>query len=124
VLEIYCLMHGQQLVVSDGLKIVDVYCKQRRCGWLFFSTLAKLVHLWRDNASDFDNIWRQQLHTEPCRRLIAKCIAGRWGSVIDTLKDLRSRGLVNVLRVFKHFLKSPGPAELEHDAPIADAEDS
>ena len=116
VLQVYCLMHAQQLVVADGLKIIDNFCADNGGGWYFFSTLAKLVYLWRDHANEFDEIWRVTLKCEPSRKLIAKCIAGRWGSIIKTLHDIRDRGVRSVARVFSIMLQTPS-THVEDTAP-------
>jgi hypothetical protein len=113
---IACLMHAQQLIVSGSLKTVDRYCKRSaRCWPSFFSAIAKLIHLWRDNANQFDQQWLDQFHVPAERKLVAKCIAGRWGSIITTLTDIINRGVWEVRTIMLQLLPDPDACDDDDD---------
>jgi hypothetical protein len=60
--------------------------------WRFFSSLAKLIHVWRDCPRQVYDTWSSVYGIDIARqralRLPAKCIAGRWGSIMSSENDI------------------------------------
>ena len=90
-----CVLHAQQLVVKDSLGYIDGWCVRREKKWKYFPSLAKLIYVWRDNAGACLSIWRRLFGdvdaAENGRKLPAKAIAGRWGSIFNCHEDLQER---------------------------------
>ena len=86
--DVSCLLHVFQLIVKQGLLIVDRWCKRNQRKWSYYSSLSKVVHCIHEQSRAFFLAWRQ-LHDSTsavkfAKRLPPKCIAGRWGSIHDT----------------------------------------
>ena len=84
VFENYCTMHGQHLITKDMLDVLERTLQELNCGWKFFSGLAKLMHVWRDDARKFYMQWLRaygpRSANEHARKMPPKCLSGRWGS--------------------------------------------
>jgi hypothetical protein len=116
-----CYMHANQLVVKGGLSVIDKWAKDNGKTWGYFSSLAKLCHIWRDAARLIYLTWVQFHGAESgwsnARVLIPKCVAGRWGSIADTEKRLQEVGHDLLKQVLTHVLCSSVGAE----GPVTDA---
>eukprot|EP00959_Pyramimonas_sp_CCMP1952_P453203 9467843-Pyramimonas_sp.AAC.3 len=88
--ELMCLHHALSLVFNNSLKITDTFL-QSRLGpgrtpqWHFYSSIAKINHLWRDNSKSTFKAWQMcNGHSEAlrfARKLPGRICSGRWGSV-------------------------------------------
>jgi hypothetical protein len=130
-----CAMHNCQLVVKSGINTIDVWAKEQHKTWRYFSSLAKLVHIWRDYAKAIYDHWAvvhgatsAQQHA---RTLIPKCIAGRWGSIAGTEQRLAFSGHEQIQIVLQKVIKGkrralrrarPRPRPALDAAAIADVE--
>lgn len=89
---ISCTLHAQQLVVKDTFVYLDHWCGRMNKKWKYFPSLAKLIYVWRDNATQCLAIWRKLYGDLSAAqhgfKLPAKAIAGRWGSVFACHRDL------------------------------------
>ena len=87
-IDMSCLLHVHHLIVKDGMKIVNRWCRRRKKKWLYMSSLSKLVHCIRDLARPFFIEWKN-IHGEASAISLAatkppQCIPGRWGSIETT----------------------------------------
>ncbi|MFM7990044.1 MAG: hypothetical protein ACKPKO_63095, partial [Candidatus Fonsibacter sp.] len=95
--DVSCGMHNAQLVVKNGLGIVDSWAREQNLGWRgYYASCAKLIHIWREKARNIYEAWCDQFGAlSPRQRALkmpARCIAGRWGSIMETEGDLLSAG--------------------------------
>ena len=80
-----CNMHQGHLAIKAQLETIDWYLVSWNCSWRYFSAIAKICHLWRDNGRAIFQLW--VLKHGPvsamkfARRLPPKPIAGRWGTL-------------------------------------------
>ena len=62
----------------------------------YFASICKLVHCWRDKCKRIYDAWKEVHGAESAmrfaRKLPARCIAGRWGSISNTEAYLTSFG--------------------------------
>ncbi len=104
-----CLMHIPQLQFRGGLGSIDVLVS-RLLGkkWKYYATLTKLSHIWRDHGPTVFHIWSRlfglpEAHTH-ARKLLPRCIAGRWGTVSATEDHLTGcGGFFRIVPVFKEL---------------------
>jgi hypothetical protein len=89
-----CMKHQLQLISQKSLVAADSICKAMSLPHGYFSTVAKLMHLWRD-PSNFDKLFEigRRLYSdcdalEYLQKRPPRCIAGRWHSVDDCEKML------------------------------------
>ena len=120
-----CLMHAFHSAVKDGLQLLDavipaLFDPQTLKGFTkYYSSLAKLVNVWREKASEIMSMWEQyhehredrtispeELHylLELGRRYPHQVVAGRWGSVEQAEQYLQERGRDNVVPVLLRVL--------------------
>ena len=103
-----CWQHAAHLIVKTGLILVDSFLESQSRAFGFFSSLAKIVNLWRENARNMYLTWCN-LHGSPsasvhARRLPPRCLAGRWGSVANTERALDDAGPSLVVPVLQKVL--------------------
>ena len=92
-----CFMHGAQLWVRSGLGLADVWLKSvlPDARLKYFATLSKLAQIWRDNAGVIYELAAEispVLASKYCRKMVPRCIAGRWQSSHATEVRLREIG--------------------------------
>ena len=99
--QVNCFKHQYQLIVADGLSLVDSFLAA--CNLKYFTSLAKLSLCWRADARPFFSTWEHlfgdssALHC--AKTLPPKAVSGRWGSVAEQAAyhlraQLRRVGLV------------------------------
>jgi hypothetical protein len=103
-----CNMHNAQLIIKVGLRVIDSWCSAAKLPWKYYSGLAKLVHCWRENVKDVYNLWVGAFGAVDANRSVgklpAKCIAGRWGSIAETERDLTRFDRSRFRKVMVHAL--------------------
>ena len=52
-----CLLHCEALCVKAQLNVLDQWLASREMKWRYFSSLAKLTHLWRDKSKPIFTSW-------------------------------------------------------------------
>ena len=86
-----CWMHQYHLIVQKSLATADLVLEDmqgfQNSKRTYFSTLAKILHCWRDNAIKFHSAWKQH-YTPTDARLYGStrpklALVGRWGAVDD-----------------------------------------
>lgn len=108
-LEFECSFHRGQLIVQDGLRMVDQWLAAHTKvtpRLKYYSCIAKLVHTWRDNPRKFFDMYVQEFSAAEAlacgaATLPAKCIAGRWGSIAQSEADLFKAGTDRVRKVLQ-----------------------
>jgi hypothetical protein len=79
VVDLSCLLHQTALIVKTTLVRIDA-CLVRMVGWKFYSSLAMLVHVWRDLSKALflkvESTYGPEVAVSHYRRLMPKCIAG------------------------------------------------
>ena len=109
--EFDCVFHAVQLVVQKGLQLADKYFKNPSApGRRYFASVCKLIHCWRDNLRMFYNTYLEE-HTAIealayCRKVPAKCIAGRWGSIAQSEEDIAAAMTDRVRAVMRRVCKA------------------
>ena len=84
VFDLDCLMHQFHLVVKSSLMHLQTTAREiLGLNWKYCSTLAMLLHLWRDNARRVHKCWQERYPEDAncCMRMPPKFIGGRWGSI-------------------------------------------
>ena len=79
-----CLMHQFHLAVKSSLTHLQTAAREiLGLNWKYCSTLAMLLHLWRDNARRVHKCWQERYPEDAncCMRMPPKFIGGRWGSI-------------------------------------------
>ena len=93
-LPVACVLHSNQLVVKDSFMYLDHWSSRHNKVWKYFPSLAKVIYVWRDNASSCLAIWRRLygdlVAAQFGQKLPAKAIAGRWGSVFACHQDIQA----------------------------------
>ena len=118
-----CSMHQGNLVVKSSLRLLDLRMSEAKFGFKYFSTLAKLTNVWRENARSLLEIW-VAIHgdlsaADKAIKMAPRCIAGRWGSVSKTEAFLMNAGEHETAAAFKMLMGKKGPRTLLTSA-IAD----
>ena len=111
-----CTMHQVQLVTRSGLTLVDEELKRMGKSYKYFGSLAKLANTWREcHKAIFQQwctSWGDLNALDFAWRLPPRCIAGRWGSVVEVEKRvapaLNDSRLLVVLRDVFSKRKSRG----------------
>lgn len=80
-----CNLHQLQIVIKNALLLIDYYLKLIGRSWKYYATVAKLSHLWRNNARSVFTGWNT-MHgatsaLQYAKALPPKPIAGRWGLI-------------------------------------------
>jgi hypothetical protein len=120
-----CQMHCNQLTVKGTLPPADRALKLMGRDWKYFSSLAKIMNVWR---SQYWKIFRTSHRwlgpnaaLDHFKKLPQRCIAGRWRSILGAeMRLLDGKGVIP--DVFnKTFTKDAGNAGSEqHDDTHAD----
>jgi hypothetical protein len=111
VIDVSCLHHSNALIAKTVLLRADACLRRMGSTFKYYSSLAMLVHLVRDLSR---NIFceAQRRHGDEVaiasfRRLLPKCIAGRWGSVMNVQDEIIRRGLPEMLpSILKDILEN------------------
>ena len=126
--------HSGALVFRSGLVLIDNWLQRVGAPFKYYSSLAKLMHIWRDNARQVFLSWLARFGAveavRHAKRMPPRCIAGRWGSISVVENLLLEAGQDQVQSVFPaffgHRICSPLSARrlaLEDGAPSAALED-
>lgn len=103
-----CYMHCCQLIMKTGLNLTDSWFKRHvdpdvGKPFKYFATIAKLSYTWRDCSKPIYKTWVRKLGDVSaithCKKIIPKCVAGRWGSIADVEQFLLQRKVTNIIRV-------------------------
>ena len=121
-LSMNCLCHQCQIVCSGGLLIVDAAVKRADVSWSYYSSICKLVHVWRDLAKDMYRAWAEMHGDISAERFASRfpprCIASRWLSLCATEAYLLDRGHLAaavVERVIRgHTAKDSKDTNIQH----------
>ena len=108
-----CLIHQSHLICRSGLKFLD-RCIHKDLGksFRYYSTLAKICHLWQDNAARMFAEWHRRFGAHSsiknAERPPPRCIAGRWGSCHETEERLLKPGADGQMttQVLAHVLRN------------------
>ena len=125
VIAVDCCFHAAQLVVKSSLHIVDgILLAAGRNYTFFFSTLAKLINFWRENARVIYQSWTKTHGAvssyDSARKVPPKCIAGRWGSVFKTASTLGQLVWEELIKVFEPILTKKSSSENPEDIDVPD----
>jgi len=103
-----CFMHQLNLGVRSGLVLVDRFLAAQGKTFKYFSTLTKIVNLWRQFASAvflaFAALFGALCAVELARKVPPRCIAGRWGSIEGAEKLVSKIGSERLNNVYKKVL--------------------
>ena len=99
-----CLMHVPQLQFRGGLASLDVFLNSRNRTYKYYASLTKLSHMWRDHGALAYEIYRAKFGNldalKFARKVLPRCISGRWGTVTATEAPLFAAGMHKVVEVF------------------------
>ena len=92
-----CHCHISHLITKDHLRLSDGFMENHfKIPYRLFSSLAKLVHVWRDNVALMRKCLEVDHGVEAAvqygMRLPPRCLAGRWGSIWETVVFLHAEG--------------------------------
>jgi hypothetical protein len=89
-----CFQHSAALIVKGGLGRIDVFLRDWDVSFKYYASIAKIVHIWRDYCRDVYTTWLAMFGpvsaNEHARRMVPKCISGRWASVHQSQKMSKS----------------------------------
>ena len=125
-IDLDCLKHQVHLAVKTGLLQIDAFLHHMKSKWKYYSSLAKLINVWREKAqavfNEFLRRWGPQAAMEKAFALPPRCISGRWGSVSACQAWLSNAGGNELTRVLEPLLASPARENQPEVAPLQDAE--
>ena len=85
-----CLCHQGHIIASGGLLMIDQLLRDSSVPWTYYSSLCKLIHLWRDMSRQIYSEWKRRYGPASAERHVArlppKCVAARWLSVGESEK--------------------------------------
>jgi hypothetical protein len=85
-----CMMHVVQLVLRSGLRTCDRWLSSMGYNWKYYSSIAKLTNVWRENGRRFMvrfmAMYGSTITDAVASKLPHRCQAGRWSSVFETEK--------------------------------------
>ena len=110
-IEVLCGRHSNELIFRSELAIIDRHLKAAGKPWKFYTSMAKLAHLWRDQSKDMFATWRR-IHGDASAvrialKMMPDCIASRWGSVDAVEARLEASGQALLLPVLQAVLQKP-----------------
>eukprot|EP00959_Pyramimonas_sp_CCMP1952_P195576 4089019-Pyramimonas_sp.AAC.1 len=92
---VLCVCHSMALGTKTGLTLAETWARRFRRRWKYFAALAKLTHCWRELAATIMVKWVEMFGHKAAmlhaRKLVPKCIAGRWLSAAATEERSRPR---------------------------------
>ena len=111
-----CYCHQYHLMVRGTLSFMDSLLKHMGCSFSYWSSLVKMMHIWRNNAVELFSAWHNlfgaQSAIKCCLRVPPRPITGRWGAVRDCegfIMRCPARELQRVFNaVFGKAAKAPG----------------
>ena len=121
-LDVSCVMHAQALTMKTGIERIDAHLERLGCRRRFFPVLTKVVHLWRERARAIITVWTQLHGSESAmayaKRMLPRCISGRWGSIGETERTLVSVGACRLVPVLDHVLAKSSTHKPQPHAPV------
>ena len=91
-----CFMHQAQLATKGGIMIMDACLLNLKVTWKYWASIAKLIHVWRDNARPLFRAWTTLHGPESAvahvKRLPPRPISGRWMSANGCEKAIQAGG--------------------------------
>ncbi len=103
-----CLHHNNQLVMKSCLLGVDRWLARHHAPFMFYSSVAKTVHVWRDMHrrvySTFVAMFGAQLGNSLAKSLVPRCLSGRWGSIAATLSRILAAGQHRLAKALRWVL--------------------
>ena len=100
-------MHANQLCVKTTLEMCDAFLKESGHDFKVYSNVAKLTHCWKDKGQSVYTTWRylfgNKLANAHGKRVMERCVAGRWGSIGSCLERLLAAGQAQVTSVFRRI---------------------
>lgn len=109
--DIDCLCRRHHIVVPHHLHLVDEVLMPGvgLRGLRYYSSVAKVVHLWRDYPSRMVQIWEGEYGVvsawHACNRVVPAPIAGRWGRISEVEKFMLNRDIRKVLWRLRELCK-------------------
>ncbi len=98
-----CKEHQGHLISKSGLVAINMWLARVGAKFQYYSSLAKLVHVWRHNAKLIFFVWAIRFGTvsatELAMALPPSCSADRWGNIHIVKKFLTAAGLDKVFFV-------------------------
>ena len=84
-----CFMHQYQLIIKKSLIAGDLICEElekiMNTKRKYFSTVATILHVWRDSAKAWNAAWKTLFSSADARVYSGSrpplALSGRWGSV-------------------------------------------
>ncbi len=95
-LDTNCFQHQDHIIYKNTLLAIDRWLRgrsdRREKQWLFYSSVAMLMNVWRDITRLAFTVAIAMHGSEwalnHCRRVPPKCLSGRWGSFSDCTSRL------------------------------------
>lgn len=82
-----CMAHQYQLMVLSVTHFMDFLLRCLGCKYFYWSSLAKLMNVWRSKAAQIYTVWKDMFGPTDAEKFASKvpprAIAGRWGSIRD-----------------------------------------
>jgi hypothetical protein len=82
-----CTLHQAALMYKNSLRAIDSFLVSVGVKFTYFSSMAKLINVWRENSWAVYKAWCQHSYHSAnlfARRQPPRCLAGRWGSIYAT----------------------------------------
>ena len=119
-MSVTCLMHSAQLITKTTLLLLDDHLINIQLkSWRYYSSVAKLVHLWNDNSRAIFNVWRNSFGSEAAvkfaKNTMPRCIGGRWGSVFNVEALLSKLNPKHASAVINAVIAKRSMATLDHN---------
>jgi hypothetical protein len=110
IIDASCLHHNNQLVTKSGLLTMDRWLTRHDAPFMFYSSVAKTVHVWRDMHrrvyATFVSMFGAQLGNSVAKSLVPRCLSGRWGSMAATLCRILAAGQRELTRALLWVLRN------------------
>eukprot|EP00969_Alexandrium_andersonii_P368038 15472003-Alexandrium_andersonii.AAC.1 len=114
-----CLHHAASLMRKTSLLLTDSFLQSASREWKYFSSVAKVVNIWRANAKIIFAFWSRSYGSleamQQACKLPPRCLSGRWNSVSETEKFILSKTAGHFVAAMKHAVqklqKRPLPDE-------------
>jgi len=99
-----CFMHQYQLLVHGCLRVLDASMVKLGSTRKYWSSLAKIMNVWRDSASDLFQHYRLLYGDQEALRCASRVpprpLSGRWGSCTACERHVLKAGVEKLHRAF------------------------
>ena len=104
-----CGKHAGHIIAKGVLVLADLVLQKNEKAYKYYTTLCKLIHLWRDDAVKVYKTWVDMYGAEDANRfaknLPPTCVAARWGSVGGIEIRLEDADMEKVAKVILKVVK-------------------